>query len=194
MFSNWIARSFASAILLGTSYNMAAACTMAPDRTPPAEVNCAGIVNGQEIVQVALRNYTTFAETAGNCSCALNVPRGIGQVVSAQIAYSGTNIPLPGFSFFPSQGASSFPESNDWQGFTSAVSTAITAGENVDLVFFVVSRKPGLCNAVAAALQGAGLVAATDAAESNGKPIGKHMTYFKTEKIKVGKYKDCPKK
>ena len=178
--------------MLVVSSSIATACIQAPKRTPPSEIYCSGNINGQEIVQVVLRNYSTFAESGGNCSSALNLPLSIGQVISVQIVYSGTSIPLARFNFSPSQNAS-FPGSSDYQGLTSAVSTAIAGGLSVDLVFFVIGKEPvaGTCTDVADFFRRTGLIAATDAAGTSGKPTGKHMTVFKSEEVKVGQYDDC---
>ena len=156
------------------SYSITFACLDLPANPPPTEITCIDA----DHIKVRLKGYTTYgASTSDYCACALNVPATFGNVISATIVETCTDNAINGWSFTPNPNTQ-FSAPADWQGLSSAVSTAIASGILVDVCFVVAlgdKRESGidcsdLANDLASFFESEDVVVGTAGADANGKP------------------------
>lgn len=160
------------AIILG-SPSLTFACLDLPTDPPPVEITCLS----DSLLKVRLKGYTTYgATTTDYCACALNVPATYGNVISATIVETCTDNAINGWSFTPNPNTQ-FSTPANWQGLSSAVSTAIGSGIPVDICFIVKIRtgdKQNPCGETAEDLanffESADVTVGSGGADVNGKP------------------------
>lgn len=150
------------------------------DPPPQPEIWVTGDINASNCydlpMTVTMHDYTTFAASGDYCACALKLPLNFGTVVSAEIVYAGTQIPLSAFNFFPSP-PTVFDPTPDWNGFLAAVDTAVES-VSVDLRFQIIMKTDDTCSNALDQLKNywetQGVIAGTGGSDPSGIP-GHHV-------------------